>query len=149
MRWLLPILLAATAAAQMANKPVSSPCRVVTQEDAVSILGPLATKHENPGSCAFDAPGKTVVFVVIVDSSPSVKQQIQLPKQAVPRAGGSVSDEPSVMQGAYSTVIKNAQSIYFLKGNTGVSVSVTNDGGPLADQRDKLRPIAKRIAARL
>lgn len=143
MKWFFTLLLISTSASG------KTACQVVTQQDAEALLGPLATKHDNGGSCAYDAPGKSIVFVVIVDSSPSVKQQILLPKQSVPRAGGSVSDESGLLPGAYSTIIKNAQSIYFLKGDTGVSVSLSNDGGPLPDQRDKLRPIAKRIAGRL
>lgn len=146
----LLILLFAGVAAFAQPKPAApSVCKIVTQEDAEAILGPKAVQHTAPGSCAYDIPGQKIVFVVIVDSSPNVKQQILLPKQNVPKAGGVVQDEPSIAAGAYSTVIRQGQSIYMLKGNSAISVSVFNDAGPLPNQLDKLRPVAKRIYGRL
>lgn len=125
-------------------------CSFVTQQDAEAILGPKAAQHAGPGSCAYDAPGQNFILVVIVDSSPNVKQQIWVPKQNIGRAGGTVREEPGVYPGAYSTSIKGAQSVYLLKGDSAVSVTVTNDNkGVLPDMLEKLRPLAKKIAGRL
>lgn len=147
MKFLILTLLAAFA---ISAQPSRLACSYVTVQDAESVLGAKAAEHWGPGSCAFDVVGKPTILVVIVDSSPNVKQQILMPKQNIPRAGGTVREEPDVFPGAYSTTIKGAQSIYILKGNTAVSVTVTNDNkGTLPDMLDKLRPVAKRIAGRL
>ncbi len=147
MKILILALLAAMAAPAQPAKPA---CSFVTVQDAESVLGAKATEHWGPGSCAFDTIGKPTILVVIVDSSPNVKQQIWLPKQNIPKAGGTVREEPDVFPGAYSTTIKGAQTIYLLKGNTAVSVTATNDNkGVLPDMLEKMRPVAKRIAGRL
>ena len=145
MKVLLLALLPLSAWAQ----PKIAACKVVTQDDAVSILGPKAVQHSGPGSCAYDAAGSPYIFVVIVDASPNVATQIQIPRQSIPKAGGTVRDEPEVAPSAFSTKLPRAQSIYFLKKNTAISVTVTSDKVNVPEMRDKLRLVAKRIAARI
>ena len=142
------LLLAAFAVGAWAQPKIMA-CKIVTQEDAVAILGPKAVQHSGPGSCAYDAAGSSYIFVVIVDSSPNVATQIQIPRQSIPKAGGTVRDEPSVAPSAFSTKLPRAQSIYFLKKNTAVSVTVTSDKANVPEMLDKLRVVARRIAARL
>lgn len=143
-------LLAALALPAGAQALKKTACSVVTQKDAEELLGPKAMQHVGPGSCAWNLAGSPLVFVVIVDSSPAVKQQILLPRQNVPKMGGTIQEEPGVFPGAYSATGKGAQTIYLLKGDTASSITITNDGkGMMSDMLPKLRPIAKRIAGRL
>jgi hypothetical protein len=138
------------AAAGLAAEAPKSICDLVPKQDAVAVLGPNVAKQERQGTCIWGVPGKPLVLVVIVDSSPDVAQQIQIPRQSVPKNGGTVLDEPGVAPGAYSARMGGAQAIYFVKGKNGVSVSVTNDNrGILPIMFDKLRPLAKKIAGRL
>jgi len=129
--------------------PKRNACLLVTQQDAESILGPKAVQHSGPGSCAWDIPGQKLFFVVIVDASPNVATQIQLPRQAVPKAGGTVMNEAGVAPSAYSTKLRQAQSVYFLKGGTAVSISIVNNAGTVPESLDKLRVIAKRILTKI
>jgi hypothetical protein len=146
MRTLL-LMMTAAFATSGADRNV---CDLVTRQDATEVLGPVVSKQERPGGCIWGVPGKALALVVIVDGSPNIAEQIQVPKQAVPRNGGTVADEPGVAPGAYSTRMRGAQSIYFLKGKTGASVSITNDNtGILPVMLDKLRPLAKRLASKL
>lgn len=148
MRVVIAFLMAAALAA--AQKPARSACDVVTQQDAMEVLGGKVLKQERPGACIWAVSNKPLALVVIVDSSPNIAQQLQVPRQAVPKNGGTVLDETGLAPGAFSTRMRGAQSIYFLKGKTGVSVSVTNDNtGILPIMLDKLRPVAKRIAGRI
>lgn len=146
MKWLF-LFVAFTLAASGQRKTA---CSFVTQQDAESILGPKAMQHVGPGSCAWNLPNSPLVFVVIVDSNPQIKQQIYMPRTAIAKAGGTVREEPGVWGGAYSTTIPGAQTIYLLKGDTGASITITNDRkGVLPDMLDKLRPVAKRIVGRM
>ena len=147
-------LLGGIGAAQTPS--AKSGCSLVTEEDAVTIVGPVGQKLDSGPNCVHGSKGPSaaaVALAVKVDSSPQVKELFTMPKILAAKASTpvTVKDEPGLSPGAYSLSMKGSQTIYMLKGSVALSITFGDVPGAkgVPDMLDKLRPIAKKALGRM
>lgn len=149
------VVVVASSAGQDAPDKVSPACRLVTQEEAVSVLGPKAERLDGDtnDTCHYLVDGQPMQIVMRIEemrAGSGEKFLAIVRRPAMEEKGYSIQDEPSLGKGSFSAAKADSVDFQVVYPKGSFSVGVRDESAKIPpDTRDKLRALAKKALGRL
>jgi hypothetical protein len=149
------LVLLAPPVPQDAPEKVSPACSLVTQEEAVSILGPKAERltGDTDDTCHYVVDGQPMQIVMRIEemrAGPGDKFLAVVRRPAMEEKGYKIQDEPTLGKGSFSAAKADSVDFQVVYPKGAFSVGVRDESAKIPpDTRDKLRAVAKKALGRL
>src|SRR5262245_39425470 len=134
---------------------VSPACNLVTQQEAVSLLGPKAERLEGDtdDTCHYVVDDKAMQIVVRIEemrAGSGEKFLAIVRRPAMEEKGYKTQDEPTLGKGSFSAVKPDSVDFQVPYPKGAFSVGVRDESAKIpSDTQDKLRALAKKALGRL
>ena len=151
---LASVLLVAPSAPQDPPEKTSPACNLVTQEEAVSVLGPKAERLEGDtdDTCHYVVDGQPMQIVLRIEEmrSSGDKFLAVVRRPAMEEKGYKIQDEPSLGKGSFSAAKADSVDFQVVYPKGAFSVGVRDESAKMPPGTlEKLRALAKKALGRL